>query len=100
MWRSLDSSYKGGVMEPDRQLVVKSNHIIEASYRLSVAEQRVILSAIAQVRRDQPKVTDAVLYSVTAAELAETKRVLRRIIELSGADVPIGWRIRDCATRS
>lgn len=71
MWRTLDSSYKGGVMEPDRQLVVKSNHIIEASYRLSVAEQRVILSAIAQVRRDQPKVTDAVLYSVTAAELAE-----------------------------
>lgn len=58
-------------MEPDRQLVVKSNHIIEASYRMSVAEQRVILSAIAQVRRDQPKVTDAVLYSVTAAELAE-----------------------------
>lgn len=58
-------------MESDRQLVVKSNHIIEASYRLSVAEQRVILSAITQVRRDQPKVTDAVLYSVTAAELAE-----------------------------
>ncbi|MDB1112314.1 replication initiation protein [Pseudomonas extremaustralis] len=58
-------------MEPDRQLVVKSNHIIEASYRLSVAEQRVILSAIAQVRRDQPKITDEVLYSVTAAELAE-----------------------------
>lgn len=58
-------------MEQGRQLVVKSNHIIEASYRLSVAEQRVILSAITQVRRDQPKVTDAVLYSVTAAELAE-----------------------------
>lgn len=57
-------------MEQDRQLVVKSNHIIEASYRLSVAEQRVILSAISQVRRDQP-VTDAVLYSVTAAEIAE-----------------------------
>lgn len=57
-------------MEQDRQLVVKSNHIIEASYRLSVAEQRVILSAITQVRRDQA-VTDAVLYSVTAAELAD-----------------------------
>ncbi|MEO9461407.1 MAG: flavin reductase family protein [Marinomonas sp.] len=28
----------------------------------------------------------------TPAELAETKRVLRRIIELSGEDVPIGWR--------
>ena len=57
-------------MDQDRQLVVKSNHIIEASYRLSVAEQRVILSAISQVRRDKP-VTDEVLYSVTAAELAQ-----------------------------
>ena len=57
-------------MDQDRQLVVKSNHIIEASYRLSVAEQRVILSAISQVRRDKP-VTDEVLYSVTAADLAE-----------------------------
>ena len=57
-------------MDQDRQLVVKSNHIIEASYRLSVAEQRVILSAISQVRRDNP-VTDEVLYSVTAAELAQ-----------------------------
>jgi plasmid replication initiation protein len=57
-------------MDLDRQLIVKSNHIIEASYRLSVAEQRVILSAISQVRRDQP-VTDAVLYSVTAAEISE-----------------------------
>lgn len=57
-------------MTQDRQLVVKSNHIIEASYRLSVAEQRVILSAISQVRRDKP-VTDEVLYSVTAADLAK-----------------------------
>ena len=57
-------------MDQDRQLVVKSNHIIEASYRLSVAEQRVILSAISQVRRDKP-VTDEVLYSVTAAEIAQ-----------------------------
>lgn len=50
--------------------VVKSNHIIEASYRLSLAEQRVILSAITQVRRDKP-VTDEILYSVTAAEISE-----------------------------
>lgn len=57
-------------MDSDLQ-VVKSNHIIEASYRLSVAEQRVILSAITQVRRDQPKVTDEVLYSVSAADLAQ-----------------------------
>jgi plasmid replication initiation protein len=49
--------------------VVKSNHIISASYRLSVAEQRVILSCIAQVRRDE-QVSDDVFYSVTAADLA------------------------------
>jgi hypothetical protein len=41
-------------MDTEQQLIVKSNHIIEASYRLSLAEQRVILSAISQVRRDQP----------------------------------------------
>lgn len=28
----------------------------------------------------------------TAAELSDTKRVLRRIIDLTGQDVPIGWR--------
>lgn len=28
----------------------------------------------------------------TAAELSETKRVLRKIIELTGTDVPIAWR--------
>lgn len=28
----------------------------------------------------------------TAAELSETKRILRRIVELTGKDVPIGWR--------
>lgn len=28
----------------------------------------------------------------TAAELSDTKRVLRRIVELTGEDVPIGWR--------
>ncbi|MEP2235901.1 MAG: flavin reductase [Alteripontixanthobacter sp.] len=28
----------------------------------------------------------------TPAEIAETKRMLRRIIELTGEDVPIGWR--------
>ena len=31
------------------ELVVKSNQVIEASYRLSVVEQRVVLSAIAKI---------------------------------------------------
>lgn len=50
--------------------VVKSNHIISASYSLSVVEQRLILACITQVRRDEP-ITDEVLYEVTAAEFAE-----------------------------
>ncbi|MFC3606961.1 replication initiation protein [Stutzerimonas tarimensis] len=55
---------------PQGLQVVKSNHIVSASYRLSVAEQRIILSCIAQVRRDQA-VTDEILYSVSAADIAQ-----------------------------
>lgn len=54
---------------PSDLQVVKSNHIVSASYRLSVAEQRVILSCIAQLRRDEP-VTDEVMYSVRATDIA------------------------------
>lgn len=55
---------------PQELQVVKSNHIISASYRLSAVEQRLILSCIAQVRRNE-EITDEVLYSVTAAEFAK-----------------------------
>lgn len=74
-------------MEQDQKLVVKSNHIIEASYRLSLAEQRLILCAITQVRRDQ-EVTDEVLYSVTATEIAE----------LCGTDQRTAYRDLQAAT--
>lgn len=50
--------------------VIKSNALIEASYRLTPAEQRIMLACIAQVRRDQP-ITDEVLYSVSAADIAK-----------------------------
>lgn len=50
-------------------MVYKSNALVEAAYRLSVQEQRIILACISQARRDG-EVTDEVLYSVTAAELA------------------------------
>lgn len=49
--------------------VYKSNALIEASYRLTPAEQRIMLACIAQVRRDQP-ITDEVLYSVSVADYA------------------------------
>lgn len=51
-------------------VVCKSNALVEAAYRLSVQEQRILLACISQVRRDEV-VTDEVLYSVTAADLAQ-----------------------------
>jgi len=51
-------------------LIYKSNALIEASYRLSVVEQRIMLACISQVRRDEP-ISDDVLYTVTAQQIAE-----------------------------
>jgi plasmid replication initiation protein len=51
-------------------IVYKSNALVEAAYRLSVQEQRILLACISQVRRDE-SVTDEVLYSVRAADLAK-----------------------------
>ena len=49
----------------EHAMVYKSNSLVEAGYRLSVAEQRVVLACISQVPRGEP-VTDEVMYSVTA----------------------------------
>ena len=49
-------------------LVVKSNQVIEASYTLTTIEQRLILSAIAQIPKGEP-VTDEVIYTVSVADL-------------------------------
>lgn len=67
----------------DQLQVYKSNALIEAQYRLSVAEQRIMYACISQVRRDQP-ITDDVLYSISASELAEmsgtsTKQAYREL---------------------
>ncbi|MGS0943776.1 replication initiation protein (plasmid) [Pseudomonas luteola] len=56
-------------MEPS-PMVYKSNALVEAAYRMTVQEQRIVLACISQTRRDEP-VTDEVLYSVTAADIAE-----------------------------
>lgn len=61
--------------------VYKSNAITSAGFRLSVAEQRVILSCIGQIQRNE-KVTDLVRYSVSASELSE----------LTGASIPSSFR--------
>jgi len=54
----------------ENSLVVKSNALIEVSYRLTTNEQRVILACISQVRRDSP-VTDQTLYSISASEFSD-----------------------------
>ena len=53
---------------PKNDLVVKSNQVIEASYTLTTIEQRIILSAIAQIPKGEP-VTDEVIYTVSVADL-------------------------------
>ncbi len=54
----------------ERAMVYKSNSLVEACYRLSVIEQRIVLACISQVRRDEP-ITDEIMYSVTATDIAE-----------------------------
>lgn len=52
------------------ELVVKANALANAAYTLTTAEQKVILSAITQVRRDEA-VTDEVMFSISANALAD-----------------------------
>lgn len=54
----------------DSKLLYKANALIEASYRLSVYEQRILAVCIAQVRRDEP-LTDQQLYTVSAQYIAD-----------------------------
>ncbi|NKN34711.1 replication initiation protein [Marichromatium bheemlicum] len=54
----------------DTAQVYKANALVEASYRLSLYEQRIILACIAQVRRDCP-LTDQQLYTVSVQQIAD-----------------------------
>lgn len=51
-------------------LIVKSNQVIEASYSLSTLEQRLILSAIAQVPKGE-EVSDTVLYPLSIEAISK-----------------------------
>ena len=50
--------------------VVKSNALIEASYRLTAQEQRIVLSAISQIKAGE-EITDQVMYSISVHDIAE-----------------------------
>lgn len=52
----------------DKNQVVKSNQVVEASYQLSAVEQRIILSAISLIPKNQ-LVTDDKLYPVGVSDL-------------------------------
>ena len=50
--------------------VVKSNHVVEASYRLSLSEQRLVLLCIQKIKKGQ-KITAETPFDVTASEFAD-----------------------------
>ncbi len=66
--------------------VCKSNALVEAGYRLSLGEHKILLACIAQVRRDEP-ISSERLYEVSALEVAERSAITRQAayMELKGA---------------
>jgi len=57
-------------MANKNDLVVKSNRLVEASYRLTLAEQRIILLAITEARRTQKGLSEENLLMVRAVDYA------------------------------
>jgi plasmid replication initiation protein len=57
-------------MNSKNELVVKSNRLIEASYRLTLAEQRIILFAIVEARRTQKGLSADTFIDILAADYA------------------------------
>ena len=88
------------------ELVVKSNRLIEASYRLTLVEQRIILFAITEARRTQTGLSADGVLAIRAADYAETfnipesqayeqikaagKTLFRRYVVLYGIDPNTG----------
>ena len=72
--------------------VVKSNSLIQAGYRLTLAEQHVLLAAISQIKKnDEP--TDQTTYEITAASLGDlTDTTSRRAYQELAEAVERLWR--------
>ena len=62
-----------------QQLICKANALVEARYRLSTVEHRILLACIAQIRRDDRSLTDEELYTVTGLEIAESASIPRQV---------------------
>jgi plasmid replication initiation protein len=59
------------IMSGKNELVVKSNRLVEASYRLTLAEQRIILFSITEARRTQKGLNANDFLTIQAADYAE-----------------------------
>lgn len=60
------------------ELIVKSNRLIEASYRLTLAEQRIILFAITEARETEKGLSESSILTIKAADYAETYGITKR----------------------
>lgn len=73
-------------------LVVKANALVEAGHRLTLAEQRIVLSAITHIRRDETPDSEA-WYTVTANALADVAGLsAKRAYEQLAEAVENLWR--------
>jgi plasmid replication initiation protein len=52
------------------EIIVKSNHVVEASYRLTLNEQRLVLSCIQKIKKGQ-KIDPATPFVITASEFSD-----------------------------
>lgn len=57
---------------PSKEIIVKSNKLIEASYRLDLAEQRIILMAITTARETGAGITSDTFLEIRALDFAKT----------------------------
>ena len=64
-----------------KELVVKSNQVIEASYQLSSTEQRIVLAAISKISRAED-ITDDEIYRVTIDDLKKLGVHEKQLIEI------------------
>jgi len=71
MFSVLNADSHGVVMSNKNELVVKSNRLIEASYRLEVVEQRIVLLAIIHARETGRGLNALDFVPVTAKDYAE-----------------------------
>ena len=53
-----------------KDLIVKSNHVIEASYRLTLNEQRLVLACIQKIKKGQ-KIDPATPFVITASDFSD-----------------------------